>query len=210
MEAPRGKYAVRGSAVALTCPPGKYSNQAEAKSEEVCVACTEGKHSVLNGTFCSPCEPGTYGDQEGLRLCQRCAMGKAASDYNSTQCVQCDPGRYSSETGRAFCIECGVGKIAKTLGQTECQECDKGFTTKGPGQMNCTVDRSTCGPGLGLQDGVCVACSAGQYSDVEKDRCVSCKAGSYSDSEQSAECILCPPGRHGIQNTVRSLSLIHI
>ena len=194
--APPGKYATRGSAVALPCPPGKYSNKTKATSDEVCLACPKGKHSIMNGTVCIPCEPGSYGDEQGLSLCKRCDVGKAVHESESTQCFNCARGKYSSETGRAFCVDCSVGKMAKDSGQKICEKCGEGYTA-GPGQTECVVDNAPCDPGFGLRGGDCVPCPLGEHSDVKTGKCAACSPGSYSDEEKEHGCTLCPAGRYG-------------
>ena len=104
--------------------------------------CGAGKfqnNSDTSGVVCSPCPPGRYLSDNGLR---------AEEHINASQCLPCAPGTYST-SGSASCFVCPGGHYtdANTEANTYCKECSPGkfnsdkaeFASKHDNENDCDV-----------------------------------------------------------------------
>eukprot|EP00667_Euglena_gracilis_P006695 EG_transcript_6756 len=77
------------------CPAGTYAYNMDQISE--CRPCPSTTSSPAGATACTPCPPGTYGDQPGQGQCRPCPPGSHALTAASLQCDVCLSGVASSD-----------------------------------------------------------------------------------------------------------------
>ncbi|KAJ3436139.1 hypothetical protein M0812_18191 [Anaeramoeba flamelloides] len=204
----------------LNCSKGQYlnpsdqckscSNGTSTEAEgsvgiESCLPCDKGTYSISGWSSCKQCQPGTYGNSEGLSECFRCVEGtynpltgstdssacikcpdgmysetEGASD-NST-CTECPAGTYNSKEGASsldLCLPCQIGTYSQTVGANSvsfCLPCENGYEATDEGS-------SSCEP-----------CPPGTYQNDQIISCTPCASGSYSNESSTVDCTLCPSG----------------
>jgi hypothetical protein len=164
---PVGHVCPQGSAVAIPCAPGSWSNATGLKSQAECLPCHAGASCTAGSTRPKLCLPGSFSGGERAELCNLCEPGKYTETSGSTMCKACKQG--------SLCIE----------GASAPQPCPGGT------HANQTV-LSTTGFLSSLDE--CVVCSAGESCSVGSAEPKDCLPGSYSDSERKEVCDLCPDG----------------
>ena len=127
-----------GTGLCVECQIGEFSWRLNSKK---CDHCPAGSTSNEEHTTCVPCNPGSYGDQDGGG-CKRCLEGEITntarkvqcdvcmagktSNKKNTKCVDCPAGRlsYSKNEG---CFDCDTGKYASSKGSDRCEDCLHGL-----------------------------------------------------------------------------------
>ena len=77
--------------------------QASEAGSSACVACAEGKLSVVDRTSCRDCEAGEFSERD-------------------SECIRCPPGRYAPRPQADECLHCGQGSSTNNVssGATTC------------------------------------------------------------------------------------------
>ncbi|KAJ5067552.1 cell surface glycoprotein (s-layer protein)-like protein [Anaeramoeba ignava] len=83
------------------CPPGYFGSNWSS-----CFGCVEGKYSEGDTQYCTPCESGTYTNQQKTVQCTQCPSGTYAADPGSTFCTTCPAGQFNDGLGQSFCYIC--------------------------------------------------------------------------------------------------------
>jgi hypothetical protein len=170
----------------ITCPNGKYSDVANAKS---CVACESGRFQLVEGqTSCKECVPGSYN------------MAIPADGGYISECLRCPSGKFQAKAGKTFCPNCQNGKLVnpeKTLCETYqsrpmTQNCQSGHYSVPAVSAQYSVDVHFAG-----QDSqFCVPCPAGKFqASIGEASCETCDAGEISRAHGLAACEACPAGQ---------------
>jgi len=193
-----GQYYVGNANTCNACPSGFVKPTAGSLGCEACdntttnnadftkcVACEAG-HELI-GTSCEPCVPGKY---ESGSVCEDCAAGRYSTTNNANSCVACEAGKYQSVPGQTKCEQCAAGKYSES-GADFCTPCPIGKGASTSGLSNCT----RCNTGEENEDGICVPCDAGTYSD-EGVACQVCPLGYISTTQGANACTICPTGQY--------------
>ncbi len=225
IDCPYGYHSsVAGSATCLACGNGFYQDERGKLSCKTCPAgyqCPSGIDGVINpiicetGSFsasqahiCTPCDGGSYQDQQGQSTClacpegHYCALGSAVytpcsvgtfSSAGSSLCSLCESGSFQDEQGRSSCKLCNSGTYQSLQGQDSCIECPAGSScVQGSAMHNpCVVGTFTA---LSGQE-TCANCAMGEYQDSEGQlNCIECYEGFFSDRQGAELCDPCPLG----------------
>ena len=181
------------------------------------MACTAGKFKDSVGPGeCSLCPGGTYSARTGqpsnatCTLCPTRGYSSPGSDTimdcmcnlgytgpNGTNCSACVPGKFKSTSGTMACTLCSQGKYSTGLAEISNRACGNCTANSFSGAGSSVSTHCVCNAGYsGPHGGVCDACSAGAYKDVNGSAaCVPCRRGKYSMEEaltSKASCITCP------------------
>lgn len=211
-----------GASACIDCALGKYQ---EEDSQSSCKSCPQG-FSQISTTSCAICLSGKY--QNSDFICEECPAGYSQPIAGSLECNECTPGTYAgfASDGQRSCNNCPQGYFQEDPGQTSCKICT--------GQMYSPIRASKCFA-CGLlspccvgwapnNEGICQACSPGNYQDVTNpgdsvytdgtscqkcpegtvsaqletitgyDSCEECPAGAYASLDT---CLPCPTGFYG-------------
>lgn len=146
--------------------------------------CPEGSVLGASGT-CEDCAAGYFKPEpwaEQKAECRACPVGKF-SDVGASACSVCPGGRFSNRTAAASCTACPAGFIIAE-NSTDASDHDS------------VDDCVECGTGerASMDQSVCQACAAGQYS--ARSSCESCPSGRFSETPEDFVCVACGPGTH--------------
>jgi hypothetical protein len=195
------------SASPSPCPRGTYSNHTN------CLPCPIGTYNPIESGTCQFCEHGSVANSTGSTTCHTCESGKVAIEYtdcickdstgwnvSSESCEFCSPGKYSFF---GYCKSCDLGFYSAEKGATTCQVC---LGDVSQDKSSCRIDFNcsygsvhdpmrygvcVCDVGFYRDDGACIVCDAGSYSDLlDSDSCFPCGEGDWSDPNQST-CYSC-------------------
>ncbi len=132
---PAGSSCAGGTAPAVPCPAGRYSDVVGA---ETCLQCSAGHFSSTTGsTSCTACAAGSFSDVLGATECQSCAAGSFSNSTGATVCTACEAGKFSSSTGATECTACAAGSFSSTTGSTTCTACATGTYSPVTGATEC-------------------------------------------------------------------------
>lgn len=139
------------------CPSGKVYNYVQRQ----CMGCEGARIFVeavgkclcktgyhANGTFCEPCEEGTYSATPGSLKCSRCVQGFYQQLQGQTKCERCPKGTFRTR-----------GDVSQ--GDVNCTVCDKGQTTLESGSDSsdlCLCPEQTF---MRAESGGCTKCPEG-------------------------------------------------
>ena len=187
-DCPSGRYAdVKGLGVCKACGVGRYNFNAGATYN--CNACGLGKYqpdtAKTHSSDCKSCEPGSYGDAEGLGVCKACGVGRYNSNTgsnSSSDCQDCGKGWYTDTATASICKGCQRGEYSDNVTSGSCKSCPVGRF------RNSWYATSLIN---------CKECPKGWYQDQEKsENCVDCPAGYVQDEKASDKCDACAPGQY--------------
>jgi hypothetical protein len=150
--------------------------------------------------FCSECEIGKYGDENGMTSCKLCSAGKFNTFTGKTSenfCVECPMGRYNDLSGHYDCKVCPIGRynnIKSASKIANCTFCELGRFINADGAVKCTF----CDTGR-YQDKIgqisCQSCTVGLFNNrIQQDNatvCKECPEGYYNDETAAAGCKKC-------------------
>ena len=106
------------------CPPGTFSTNPLAVSNNTCVPCPAGSISVVEGAqACSPCQVGRYIPWTGASVCVPCGPGSYQDVPGMSACALCAPGTFMLLTGASRCSVCAAGEFQAGAGATGCGLC---------------------------------------------------------------------------------------
>jgi len=150
---PEGTYVSAGGIAGYcrACPPGSYSDHADAT---VCKECPMGTFSDSYGfKVCTPCPTGHYSDMlSGATDCKRCPGGTYSPTIGQksiTGCIGCPSGTYNphpGQTEQSSCKKCGMGTYNANQREQQCYFCPFGTqsTVTGAKSMEtCTMDKAS-------------------------------------------------------------------
>ena len=140
-----------------------------------CRNCTAGLYSTPFAEQCSPCQAGTF-----------------TNDNGTATCFNCPKGTYTFSSGAVACTHCESGKSSITEGADTplaCVNCEPG-TYSTPASISCT----TCTPGKysNVLKSNCNDCESGKFSAINADKCTACPIGKSGPSSSSS-CSCTPP-----------------
>lgn len=172
---------------------------------------------LVNGT-CEKCPRQTYQDKDKSDHCKPCPAGKVAFNTGSTSCKTntCAAGKYafsqSSYSGALYCRPCAAMTFSEA-GATKCTPCKRGGWSKGlqssfySGQGASQCQKSTCKAGTStVVHDVHMPQKSGTYQDGD---CVKCSIGWYSDLDGAMDCKQCPAGSTTSHDGAKSLGACH-
>jgi hypothetical protein len=116
----------------MSCPDGKYQNNAGRSSCFDCPRCAAGSYILGCGLdrpgTCTACPRGTYSmaGAESCIACPSCPAGSATTCGVGTigNCVACASGTYTSVSmSAAQCIACESGTFQVSTGASACNTC---------------------------------------------------------------------------------------
>lgn len=148
------------------CREGNYSSRlVNGYAVEPCSRCPAGMLTAARGLpTCAACPQGTY-SLGGAGLCTPCGTNRSTRFNASTgpgDCIDMCPAGYSGLYGVSNCSNCTIGTFTALPGATACLACAANLTTRGAGDVKCSVP---CGPGEVGDRGVgpgCYKCGVGQ------------------------------------------------
>ena len=165
---------------------------------------------VPNGTFASPCPPGTYRNTTQTS-CHLCAPGSIAPLPGQTSCASCDSGQYAANWGQSICSLCPTGKVSvpswgNSVGcepcapgsyQTNgwlCTSCPKNFYCPGGGSFGfaCIPPQYTNNIGATA----CLTCPDWTSYDAVTSSCQPCAPGKFMRFIGQYICTKCPAGTY--------------
>ncbi|OAF70389.1 hypothetical protein A3Q56_01861 [Intoshia linei] len=178
-KAPVGTYAPKGSATAISCPPGTFNINLQGDSINSCSICTAGKYcNTKSSVESGKCEAGYYcpNDLYNVHGNPLTTIGS----YGSKQ-IPCPSGYYSAAGADALlkCLDCPAGKYCGLATATPLT-CPIGHycLINSSTPLKCPVGTINSATGKGsLTD--CIDCSAGKYCDTAGLSTItgSCSAG---------------------------------
>ena len=123
------------------CTLGYFATITDIDGNDVITACTicPAGYFCPDGVVSSPCNAGTFQDQQGQTQCINCAAGFFNGQLAQTSCTACPAGTASNLTGAAACLPCAANTYNPNVGQTECTACPNGESS-GVGAIACTPD----------------------------------------------------------------------
>lgn len=170
------------------CAAGTYFNS----SSQECETCAVGKTSTNYATECL-CPTGTYVD--GTE-CTACAVGTYGDEIGSTSCKDCSAGTFQGQTGQTACDTCPTGWDS-VEGQSACDELCSVGTYGSVGQCD-DCSAGMYGDEQGLTNAVCKSCASGKYNDQSgQSACGDCPNGFFQANDGQSACDTCPVGRYG-------------
>ena len=105
----------------IACPPGTYTESQDNTDISACLACPAGSYCSGNGNYITPCNPGTYADNNGSAYCKSCPIGHycpfatvtpsicpqdSIALQGAPACSPCQNGQYTNGPGTSICIQC--------------------------------------------------------------------------------------------------------
>ncbi|KAL3925719.1 MAG: hypothetical protein SGPRY_003584 [Prymnesium sp.] len=229
---PLGHFCPSGSSSTRPCPAGSYANETGLASESECLNCPLGSacstgsirpelcspgtySNVTRQRVCSPCEAGTFQDEEGKTACKACERGSfckggtapplpcesgtfsGATDLSKkSQCSLCPPGSRCS-TGSTTPTPCAPGTVQPEPGRAECEPCPGGSFRVDSNGTSCEEcpRGSYCPEGasnpIGCESGAGIAFAETRAPRSRGPEACVCEAGYYNTS---ATCAVCPSG----------------
>jgi len=170
-----------------TCDTGLYCSAA------TCV-CYVGTVTNAKGTGCAACPKGYYCPTPGGSPveCPAGTFGSATGYTAESDCTQCPAGTASQTTGATSqntCKDCSANTYSQS-GWAVCQACPDGTFNAAKGSGTCF---QYCGPGYGYTGTTCQPCTAGYYSDVQKNDgpCSQCAPGTFQSGSYGTSCSPC-------------------
>ena len=182
------------------CPAGFFSDtsqRTDGAGAVECSICPSGTFATANAYPCTVCPAGKHIEDDGTDQSKHDAAAK---------CVACEIGKYLTDAGGSYtaakaaahndpsnCLNCLVGTYNDATGAASCTSCPRGSFVDAVGQD-------------ALSD--CALCGVGKYQNVVgQSSCISCPSGYMHrssdpnlDSSGSSVCIICPYGKHGIND----------
>ena len=160
-----------GSASCTPCPIGYSGNgqTGQITRDTACTICSPGTAQGLTGqSDCTACESGYFQDLQGQSACKQCRscgntqyIQTACSATSDTVCGDCTCENTSCDPNSGVCANdvCGVqdgdGSTCCAGNPNYCGV--SGTCVGGTTDLSCV-----CGPGYGIENGVCVQCSSEQ------------------------------------------------
>jgi hypothetical protein len=178
---PPGHACPAGSAVALPCDAGTWSNASMLPSTSACSLCPVGHACQVGATAPKRCRPGTIASATRMALCDDCPAGSYQDEGGQTSCEPCPLGSYCPE-GAATPIYCPGGTVGASVGLRARSDC-----ALGPKGHWCTAGRA-------------VACNLGFYQPFlgvdNETACLKCPehATTSNAGATSAEDCVCVTG----------------
>lgn len=155
---------------------------------------------LASASECTPCEPGTYAPEAGMKECLQCPKNTAFNESGAIQCKKCDPINQFAPAGSIRCLDrpvCGQNDYyvvpkedcnPRTLKQEvefkwiEPRICvDKeGIFKQQDRLINCTISNRTSECDLGMEihrvskQNLCRLCSNDYYRDEGMTKCLPC------------------------------------
>ena len=222
---PPGHYCPEGTAAALACPAGTYTNNTARTVLSDCLPCPPGKY--CDGS--TPALPGTGDCQEGYY----CVLGADTATPTvlsgtpltgglicpighkcptaSSLATPCQPGTYQALTTMADCDNCPSGRLCNAFSLNTTAPCPLGYyCPEGtPAAVPCPISTIGLTDDLASED-QCTPCPAGQYcaSAGLSSPTGPCSAGWYCESSAEdptpivpAGNMQCPPGHYCEEGT---------
>ena len=173
--------AVNQQGICLECPLGTFT---DLVSQKQCETCPNNTFSGISGsTKCTPCPSGST-SSPGSSICTICPSGSAVV---KGRCALCKVGNFTDEGGQITCKMCPINTFCDLEGCAECEPCSSG-STSAQGSSSCEA----CPAGSAVNDGMCLKCAAGTYSDRQGlTKCKDCLPGSFNNNPGALECPLC-------------------
>jgi hypothetical protein len=130
---------ILGQTACNNCTSGQY--QDEEENNEACKSCEVGHFAAGPGWHdCSPCDPGTYHDEEGATYCKTCNYECPEGEFHDGcegdspgTCTSCLTGTFKGEASEDMCQDCAAGQFVDQLGATACFTCESGQFQDGLG-----------------------------------------------------------------------------
>ena len=217
-----------------SCAPGKYSTIVGSSSRWDCVSCPANTFSpwasdeqtdcICNAGYttgstgsCVQCAGGKYKVQTGNGACVHCIAGKYSTIVGATNdylhCWMCDPGTstrgLTTRSHHTQCEDCIPGKYATGWGNARCTTCSAGKYASGTRATTCVVPcpAGSIGPN---EEGLCVQCAAGTYTDglTISAECSQCVAGKYSSENAATVCTECPANTRSPEGSSQELDCV--
>ena len=127
-----GKYCIAGSAVAIPCSSGSFSNSTSLTSAAECSPTPPGHYSPIGSVVPVPCAVGSAAPTAQQGLCTRCVPGKFQDTEGATACRDCESGTgFFCSEGASAPLPCPAGTradpslVLMTRGE-ECLTCGIG------------------------------------------------------------------------------------
>jgi hypothetical protein len=156
-----------GSGECSLCPGGTYSAETGQASNATCTLCPTRGYS-------SP----------GSNTIMHCMCNLGYTGPNGTDCSACVPGKFKNTSGTMACMLCSRGKYSTGVAEIADSTCG-----------NCTANSIS---GLGSSVSTHCICNVG-YSGPHGGVCDACSAGTYKDVNGSAACLLCGRGKYSLE-----------
>lgn len=102
------------------CPPGKFSNTTD---QTQCLLCPRGASSSGRAKVCEKCEVGKAASEPQSETCEDCAVGSYAKSLGQSTCVLCEKGRYSGVKAAQDCTSCNGNLVTADLGSSVTEHC---------------------------------------------------------------------------------------
>ena len=202
-----------GSAMALPCRSGTYSNATGLVSLDECRECPLGHQCIVGATEPTPCAPGTSAEAPSQGECAKCVPGKYQPLSGSTSCLRCPVGSHCSE-GASSHLLCDSGSYRSAEGarsQADCTPCPAGSACS-----TGAISPTPCDPGTiaaSSRTSICTPCPAGKFqSGAGATACIdspvgtyclerataptACSPGSYTAIARQSDCALCIAGKY--------------
>jgi hypothetical protein len=191
---PAGGYCPVGSAVALPCPAGTFSNVAGQFDASQCGACSVGFYCAgtnLNAPT-GPCDPGYYcsgGSSTPTQFITQAGYYSAAGAATPAACL---PGTYNPQTAQETCTLCPAGYTCLSSAMTALVDCPRGqYCLKGNTTnfqpVPCPL--GTFSVNLNLQtEAACTDCTPGEFCGLAGQTTTSgpCAAGYFCASKSAS------------------------
>lgn len=174
-----GRYApTQGmSASCALAPPGTFVADSAAATYQLCAA---GAYSGIGAIACTPCDNGTYCDEEG---CSSCTP------------IACDAGTYQRGVNSSACDPCTAGTYCDTENCTECSLPAAGFVVPVGFEASAPVE---CGDGLyAASNTTCLCSSVDHYANAEHTMQLPCPEGYSQPRRCQTVCELSTSSSHG-------------
>jgi hypothetical protein len=191
------------------CPTGYFKQEVLGHH---CEACPRGSYYSANALYnCPSCDLGRASNELGFTgECPICTSGKYSDELRQPECKRCRAGFYleivyphspANHRSALNCTHCPVGKFIPITGApyaANCLTCSTGRYADAPGSATCR----RCQFGKYLADDGSMASLHDEDSD-----CKTCPQGKYTVTMGSTGCFPCSPGKRGILQALKNISI---